>query len=81
MSGLGKVRSAQADVADVQAALSAVQSGLGVVEAAGEVAGEARRGFRRLVKLGLVLLVIAAIAAVWAKYLRGDDEGDAPTLA
>lgn len=73
MSGLATVRSAQGDVADMQAALGAVQTGLHVVEAAGEAVEEVRRGSRRLLKLGLALLVVGAIVAVWLKWMREDE--------
>lgn len=74
MSGLATVRSAQDDVAGMQAALSAVQSGLDVVEAAGEAVEDVRCGLHRMLKFGIALVVVGAIIAVWMKWIRDDDE-------
>ncbi len=77
MSSLEMVRSAQEDVGELQFALSSVQTGLASVEVAVETVHEVRRGLRRLVKFGLVLVVVGVVAAVVLSRRRGA-ESDQP---
>ena len=74
MSSLEMVRSAQDDVTQLQSALSAVQTGLDNVEVAVVTVDTVRRGFRRLVKIGVVLLVAGVVAVVVMKVMQRDDE-------
>ena len=64
---IDKVKKAQRDVEMLQSALTSVHGGLDTVETMVETADEVRRGFRRLVKLGLVLAVVGVVVAIAMK--------------
>lgn len=73
MSSAEKIRSAEADVDNLQTALSAVKAGLETAEAVAEVVDEARRRSRLLLKLAVVV-AIAAIIALIVQRRRSADE-------
>ena len=73
MSNIGKVKKAQRDVEMLQSALTSVQGGLDTVETVIETADEVRRGARRFVKFGLVLVVVGVAVAVVLKVRRSAD--------
>jgi hypothetical protein len=75
MTTLSTIHTAQEDVAKVQAALGSVQGGLDAVETVAQTVDEARRGLRRMIKLGLLLAVVGLIAVVvTSKRSKRDDE-------
>ena len=78
MNSLEVVNAAQSDVAQLQTALGTMQKGLDTVETAVETAREVRRGFRRLLKVGLVLAVIGIMAAVVISRRRAADAPEEP---
>lgn len=78
MNSLEVVNAAQSDVAQLQTALGTIRKGLDTVETAVETAREARRGFRRLLKVGLVLAVIGIMAAVVISRRRAADAPEEP---
>ena len=73
MSTLQSVQEAQQDLDQLQVAIGAVSSGLDAVETAIEVADTARRGFRRLLGIAVVVGAIVAIALI---VRRMGDDGD-----
>jgi len=79
MSNIGKVKKAQRDVEMLQSALTSVQGGLDTVETVIETADEVRRGVRRFVKLGLVLVVAGVAVAIVLKMRRPADSEPSST--
>jgi len=73
MMDIDKVKKAQRDVEMLQSALSSVHGGLDTVETVVEAADEVRRGARRFVKLGLVLVVVGVAVAIVLKVRRSAD--------
>jgi hypothetical protein len=67
---INQVKKAQRDVEMLQSALTSVHGGLDTLETMVETADEVRRGFRGLVKLGLVLAVVGVAVAI-AMKVRG----------
>lgn len=76
MTSLDAVHSAQVDVAKLQTTLSEVQTGLGHVESAVVTAKQARRGLRRVVRIGLLIVVIMVIVKVATAKSRKPDDAD-----
>ena len=70
---IDKVKKAQRDVEMLQSALTSVHGGLDTVETMVETAAEVRRGFRQLVKLGLVLAVVGVVVAIAMKVRSSAD--------
>jgi len=79
MIEIGKVKKAQRDVEMLQSALTSVRGGLDTVETMVETAGEVRRGVRRFVKLGLVLVVVGVAVAIVLKVRRSADPAPSST--
>lgn len=81
MSGIEMVRSAREDVVQLQFALTAVEAGLETVEVAAEAVDVARRGFRRVLGILLVIGVLGlAVGVVTAavRSRRGNGAEPAP---
>ena len=70
---INKVKKAQRDVEMLQSALTGVHGGLDTFETMVETAGEVRRGFRQLVKLGLALAVVGVVVAIAMKVRSSAD--------
>jgi hypothetical protein len=75
MSDIDTIKKAQHDVGQMQSALSTVQTGLGTVEVVVEGAEQARRSFRRFLKIALPLVLVGLIAAIVLRR-RAADEPD-----
>jgi hypothetical protein len=73
MRNIDKVKKAQRDVEMLQSALTSVHAGLDTVGTMVETADEVRRGFRQIVKLGLVLAVVGVAVAIVLKVRRSGD--------
>ena len=73
MMDIDKVKKAQREVEMLQSALSSVHGGLDTVETVVEAADEVRRGARRFVKFGLVLVVVGVAVAIVLKVRRSAD--------
>jgi len=73
LTNIERVREAETRVADLQAKLELLQSGLQRVEAAARVAEDAREPARRIGKVLVVLGVVGVVVLV-VRRLRRDDE-------
>jgi hypothetical protein len=73
MSSAATIHSAEANIDNVQTALSAVKAGLETAEAVAEAVDEARRSSHVLVKLTLVVAIVAIVALV-VRRRRSSDE-------
>lgn len=79
MMEIDKVQKAQRDVEMLQSALTSVQGGLDTFETVLETADEVRRGVRRFVKLGLVIVVVGVVVATALKVRGSTDPAPSST--
>lgn len=73
MRNIDKVKKTKREVELLQSALAGVHGGLDTVETMVETADEVRRGVRRLLKLGLVFVVVGVAVAVVLRLRRARD--------